>query len=346
MGALGMSTRAWVVAIIALVAGIGIATAGIVDLSSLPGLSAVGGQGDTIEQDGQELAMVDDWELSSQVRYPQAPSSAEICLFTEEPEGYDNFVDFSMSDAKKGKSAGLDYYCTSSITSKTPDLGYIPSGDYFMAATDSNYHDMFKQVTVPETKELAFAEQDKKITLAESSEFDLTASYDSDNTVSYDAHDASGSVQKTSADLNGGSFDNGTRDASIVRTIELDTGVAYLGENNVSSFNDGDGISDVTATVEVDGQEVYTKDLKDGSSGELSDSTSFGEDVDSAVDTDPVKATDTVEITYDFTFSSVNASDTTDDDGDVGVGENMIDVSVLDIYDSYVGTAGETTVNN
>jgi hypothetical protein len=336
----------WKTALAAGVLVIGaLALTGAVNLPGIPSPLSAGDQPDQ-EQTSGERAQVNAWDLSSQVTFPQAPSSAEVCAFTSQPDNWENHVDFTMSKAKKGLSAGVDYYCTSSITSKTPDLGHIPSGDYFLAAEDSNYHDLFQQVTVPDTVQLAFAEQDKNINLVDSSAFDQTVTYDSDNTVTYDEHDGTGSTQKTSADLNGGNFVNGTRDASLVRTIQIDTGTAYLGKHNVSSFNDGDGIQDVSVTLMVDGQQVYTKDLKDGSSGELSDSTSFGEDIESNVDTDPVKAQDTIKTVYDFTLDSANVTDTTAGDSQVGVGESVIDQGIRDIYDAAVGTSTSISTTN
>lgn len=344
---MGMSTNQTIGLVAIVGAAILIAT-GTVPIPDVGSLSVGGDAGDNGDQQDTsgEQAEVDAWELSSQIKFPQAPSSAEACAFVEKPDNYGNHVDFSMSDAKQGKSGGVDYYCTSSITTDTGDLGYIPSGDYFLAVEDSNYHDMFKQVSVPETVDLPFAEQDKSITLARSSDFDLTATWDSDNTVSYDAHNGDGSVQKTSADLNGGSFDNETRDASVVRTIELSTGTAYLGEANVSSFNDGDGIDTITTTVYVDGEQVYAKDLKDGSKGELSDSTSFGEDLQSNVATDPIKAQDTIEVVHDFTLDSANVSDTTAGDSQVGVGESVVNSGLRDIYDNAAGTSTSISVTN
>lgn len=336
MGMLGLSTRAWLVlgAVVLVATGIIGATAGI---SVGDFQLSVGDDGEQPSEVSGDQADVDEWELSSQVKFPQSLSSGDVMLFSEEPENYGNYVDWDSSEAKDGLSQGLDYYEKTGQSSDSVDLGYVPSGEYYMVVTDSNFQTKFMKVTVPEMVNEAFAENDKKITLARSGDFDLTPTYGSDNVVVYDDD---GAVLNTGADISDPSS-NGSRTVEVVRTIQVDTGVSYLGDYDVTSFNDGDGIEDVSMTIEADGH-TCSVDLKDGNSGDLADSTSHGEELHECisgienVDTDPVKENSEITQTFDITYTA-NTESGSAGDSKIGTGESIFTFGMDDIDDSDVG---------
>ena len=339
MGMLGLSTRAWlVIGAVALVAtGVIGATAGI---SVGDFTFSVGDDGEQPQTVAGDQAEVDDWELSSQVKFPQSLSSGDVMLFVDEPENYGNYVDWDSSNAKSGLSQGVDYYEKTGQSSDSVDLGYVPSGEYYMVVTDSNFQTKFLKVTVPEQVNEAFAENDKKITLARSGDFHLDETYGSDNIVVYDSD---GEVLNTGTNIADPSS-NGTRTVEIVRSIEVDTGVAYLGKYDVTSFNDNDGIEEVDLRLTA-GDHTCTVELKDGNSGELADGTSHGADLDTCIDaisdveTDPVQENDNIEMAFDVTYTANTDGSTSADNSEIEPGESIFTMELDDIFGDDVSTA-------
>lgn len=324
-----------VLAAVVVGAGLALVFTGNVDV---PYLSAGDQEPEPAPGVGADMASVNEWEVSSQLNLPQSPNSADVYVFEEEPDNYGNYVDWDSSQATDGLSQGVDYYSTTGATSDSIDLGHIPSGDYFLVVEDDNYHTTFMEVSVPDEVRESFAENDQSITLAQTGDFDLTATYGSDNVVVYDDD---GNVLNTGTDISDPSS-NATRTVEIVREIEVDTGVSYLGKYDVTSFNDGDGIEEVDLTLEAGGH-TCSVELKDGNSGELADSTSHGEDLDACVDaisdveTDPAQENSRITMTFDVTYDA-NTAVANAGDGEIGPGESMFTIELDDISGSNVGT--------
>lgn len=341
---MGLSTKEVLMglAIVAIGGGL-LVNAGVVQLPN--NMFSVGGNGDKNDDPNKastETANVDQVGVDAKVSFPQAPSSGTVTLFKEKPEHYGNYVDFDLSTAKNGLSAGVDYREQSSITSDSVTFDDLASGTYYLVFTDSSYQTKFLKVTMPETvpKFYVSAGNDKPVKLASTGDFDLTATYGSDNIVVYDSD---GNVLNTGTNIADPSS-NGSRTVEIVRTIEVDTGVSYLGRYDITSFNDGDGIEDVSLTLEAAGK-TCSVDLKNGNSGDLADSTSHGEDLHecisgiSNVDTEPVKANNEITMTLDVTYTANTDGNSTAGDGELEPGESMLTEAIDDIFGNDVSTA-------
>jgi len=277
---------------------------------------------------------VNDWGVDAQVSFSATPSSADVMLFEERPEDFGNYADFSASDAKSGLELGVDYREQTGVSTDTATFDDLDTGTYYLVVEDSNYNTQFKEVKMPETVSTSFAENDKAVTLVSGSEMSTVASYGSDNVVSYDDD---GNVLATGTDLPAPASD-GVQTVTIERNIDVDTGVSLLGNLETTSFNDGDGIEDVEVSVNADGSQVYSKSLKDGSSGELADGTTFGEDLEESVDTEPIRSSDSIEVVYEVTAQMSTAASSAGD-GALQDGENILTTGLDDVTGGDVSTA-------
>lgn len=298
-------------------------------LGMVSGNLSIGGPG----QDEGEMVNVNEFGIDGKVSFPTTPSSATVTLYKAEPENFGNYADWDASSAKSGLEAGVDYHEKTSVSSDSVTFDDLESGTYYMVVEDSNFNDAFVTVEQPEQVSAIKADNDKPVVLARGSDISTSASYGSDNVVSYDDE---GNVLTTGTDLPDPS--NETATFEITRSIDVDTGVALVSNLETTSFNDGDGIEDVTVTVTADGSQVYSKELKSGSSGELADSTSFGEDLREDVDTNPVRSSDEIEVTYEVT-AQMNDQSSSAGDGVLQGGESILTTGVDDVTGSDISTA-------
>lgn len=324
----GLSNIAWVAII-----GIGLIAGGFVTGTISVGDLSFGQD----QQQQEETVNVNDWGVDAQVSFPTAPSSANVVLFEQKPENFGNYADFSMANAKNGLEVGVDYKEKTGVSTDTVTFNNLDSGTYYLVVTDSNYNTVFKQVSQPETVSLSFAENDKAVKLANADDMSTAATYGSDNVVSYDSN---GNVLATGTDLPAPSS-NGSQTVEITRSIDVDTGVSLAARLSTTSFNANDGIEDVEVTVSADGSQVYSVSLKEGASGELADSTSFAEDLRSDVDTNPVRASDDVEVTYTVT-ADMGTSASSADDSTLQDGESILTTGINDVYGNDISTATKT----
>jgi hypothetical protein len=309
-----------------------IALIGLVVVVGFLGVSGNLSIGDQGQQ--QDMVNVNDWGVDGKVNFPTTPSSANVVLFEERPENYGNFADFDMANAKDGLEAGVDYREKTGVSTDSVSFSDLESGTYYLVVEDANYNTVFVQVEQPEQVTQAFADAGKAVKLADGNDMSTSASYGTDNVVSYDED---GAVLATGTDLPAPSS-NGSQTVEIVRTIEVDTGVALAANLETTSFNADDGIESVDVEVTADGSQVYSTSLKDGASGELADSTSFGEDLRSSIETDPVRASDELEVTYtvtaDMGTGASSAGDNTLQDG-----ESILTTGLDDVYSNDISTA-------
>lgn len=274
------------------------------------------------------------------VSLPKAASSGTVTLFkksnVDEPDNWDNFVDFTLSDAKQGLEQSVDYLEETSVSSDTVTFTGLPAGDYYLYVEDSNFHNFFAEVSMPGEITEWRAENNNKEVLNSANNLDTVEVFGTENIVFYDSE---GSVLGTGTTMPA-PISNGTQTFEVVRSIAMDTGVAYLGDYEVTSFNDGDGIENVNLEIVANG-ETYTEELKDGSSGELADSTSFGEDLKSSIETDPLQTQDTIKVTYTIK-ADVNTLSGSTGDSELNDGETILTSGMDDIYGDSVSTATNT----
>ena len=289
-----------------------------------------------------DTVSVNDWGVDGEVTLPLDVSSAEVYKFQPGVDVPDvgDYDDFSISDATSGLQAGVDYEVVEISNGDTATFSEVKhqDQDYQFVLVDKSdpreYHYSFWNEAMPETVGTAFAEAGKTINLDDEANFDQWATYGTDS-AGYKTSDSK--YFSAGSDL---SFDsNGTKTVTLERSVEVSQGVAYLGDVEVTGFNDGEGISEVDVSVMVDGEEVYSESLKDGSTGPLSDSTSFrnalaNSDVD--LSTDPQMASDTVEIQVTVT-GEFDTEVSTADDGELGPGESIISLNAYDIFDNAIG---------
>jgi len=280
-------------------------------------------------------ADVDQNDVSASVSYPTSPTNPKVVFFNEEPEDFGNYVDFSASDAKSGLQAGVDYSETTSADSDNKaTISDVDSGTYYAYVDADNYQPSFVEVTMPE-------QVDKEIYVTNSNAYKLvgkqdlrtTESIKSDNVVSYDD---SGSVLATGSDLPDASS-NGVQTVEFVREVQVDTGTALLGAFDVTSFNENDGIEKVDVNVDMGG-ETYSKELKDGSTGELADSTSFGDDLVSDAETSPAEVAGTVTVTYTLEIERGTGTASADD-GVLQTDESIFTGALDDIFGNDFGSS-------
>lgn len=287
-----------------------------------------------LDGETQDGVNVNDWGVDAQVSFSATPSSADVMLFEERPEDFGNYADFDSADAKSGLELGVDYREETGVTTDTATFDDLDTGTYYLVVEDSNYNTVFKEVSMPETVSTSFAENDKAVTLVSGKEMSTVANYGSDNVVSYDED---GNVLATGNDLPAPTA-NGVETVTITRSVDVDTGVSLLGNLETTNFNDGDGIQDVQVSVNADGSQVYSKSLKDGSSGELSDGTSFGEDLANNVDTEPIRSSDSIEIVYEVT-ADMSTATAAADDGALQDTEAILTTGLDDVTGGDVSTA-------
>jgi hypothetical protein len=285
---------------------------------------------------------VNQWGVDGEVTLPLDVSSAEVYKFGPgvEVQDFGDYDDFSISDATSGLQAGVDYEVVSISNSDTATFSEVQhkDQDYQFVLVDNSdpreYHYSFWREGMPEEVGQAFAEAGKTVNLDDNANFDQWASYGTDS-AGYKTSDSD--YFSAGSDL---SFDsNGSKTVTLERSVEVSQGVAYLGDVEVTGFNDGDGISEVDISVMVDGKQVYSESLKDGSTGTLSDSTSFRNavtDTDSDLTMNPEKATGTVEIQATVT-GEFDTQDSTADDGEIGPGESILSVNAYNIFDTAIG---------
>lgn len=280
-----------------------------------------------------EMVNVNDYGIDAKVAFPTTSSSADVTLFKAEPENFGNYADWDTADAKSGKEVGVDYLEKTGVAADSVTFDDVDSGTYYVVVEGTNFNTAFVEATQPETVQQIYADNDKPVSLVKGNQISTSAVYGSDNVVSYDDE---GNVLATGNDLPDPS--NETAEFEITRTIDVDTGVSLVGNLETTSFNDGDGIEDVSVTVTADGSQVYSKELKSGSSGELADGTTFGEDLRSDIDTNPVRASDKIEVTYTVT-AQMNDLAGSAGDGVLQGGEAILTTGVDSVTDSDISTA-------
>lgn len=317
-------------------AGLGILAVAAVILGATTMQLSIGG--DSGQGQAADLVSVDDYGIDGKVVFPKTPSSADVRLFKAEPENFGDHANWDAADAKSGLEVGVDYHEKTGVTADEAVFDDLESGTYYLVIEDANYNTVFATVEQPDQVKKVFADNDKAVRLANGNEMDTAPSYGSDNVVSYDGDD---NVLGTGTDLPAPSA-NATETVTIERSVDVDTGVSYLGNLETTSFNSGDGIQDVSVTVFVDGSSVYSKELKSGSSGKLADSTSFAEDLGDKVDTDPIEGAEEVTISYEVT-ADMNTQSAGADNGKLEDGESILTNDLFDVYGSSVsGTASFT----
>lgn len=284
-------------------------------------------------QQSGETVNVDSYGIDGKVVFPKTPSSATVTLFEAEPENFGDYANWDASKAKQGLEVGVDYHEKTGVTTDAATFDDLDSGKYFLVVEDSNYNTVFTQVDQPTEVAKVFADNDKAVKLANGNVMDTAASYGSDNVVSYDDN---GNVLATGTDLPAPS--NETATFEITRTVQVDTGVSLLARLDTTSFNSNDGIEDVNVEVMADGSSIYSNELKNGASGDLADSTSFGEDLQSNIDSNPITSSDEVEVTYTVT-AQMNDQAGTADDGILQDGESILTTGLDDVYGNAVSTA-------
>jgi hypothetical protein len=293
--------------------------------------------------DSEDVVSVNEWGVDGEVTLPLDVSSAEVYKFEPGVEVQDvgDYDDFSISDATSDLQAGTDYEVVQISNADTATFSEVKHQDqpYQFVLVDNSdpreYHYAFWEESMPEEVGTAFAEAGKTVNLDDNAGFDQWASYGTDS-AGYKIDDSK--YFSSGSDL--GIDDNGSKTVTLERSIEVSNGVAYLGDVELTGFNQDEGISEVDVSVMVDGEEVYSEKLKDGSTGDLSDSTSVrkaiknSDSVDLSVD--PQMATGEVEIQVEVT-GEFDTSDNVDADGQIGPGESIISVNAYDIFDTAIG---------
>jgi len=327
----------------------GIAVVGLLVLAASTGgfgmLSAVGdtgGDNGDIPVPSGDTVSVNDWGVDGEVTLPLDVSSADVYKFQPgvEIEDLGDYDDFSISDATSGLQAGTDYEVVSINNGDTATFSEVQhqDQDYQFVLVDKSdpreYHYEFWQESMPEEVGTAFAEAGKTINLDDNANFDQWATYGTDS-AGYKTSDSK--YFSAGSDLSFTS--NGTKTVTLERSVEVTQGVAYLGDVEVTGFNDGEGISEVDISVMVDGEEVYSESLKDGSTGPLTDSTSVRNAItnsDADLTMNPEMATTAAEIQVEVT-GEFDTDESAAGDGQVGPGESIISVNAYDIFDNAIG---------
>lgn len=297
---------------------------------------------DTQPAPSGDTVSVNDWGVDGEVTLPLDVSSAEVYKFEPGVDVPDvgDYDDFSISDATSGLQAGVDYEVVEISNGDTATLSEVQHNDqpYQFVLVDNSdpreYHYSFWQESMPEEVGTAFAEAGKTINLDDNANFDQWATYGTDS-AGYKLSDSK--YFSAGSDLTIES--NGSKTVTLERSVEVTQGVAYLGDVEVTGFNDGEGISEVDISVMVDGKEVYSDSLKDGSTGPLSDETSVRNALtnsDADLSMDPQMASDTVEIQVEVT-GEFDTDENVDGDGQIGPGESIISLNAYDIFDNAVG---------
>jgi len=285
---------------------------------------------------------VNEWGVDGTVTLPLDVSSADVYKFAPDVQVQDfgDYDDFNVGDATDGLQAGTDYEVVSISNARKATFDDVKhqSGDYQFVVVDNSdpreYHYSFWTESMPEEVNTAFAEAGKAVSLDDNANFDQWATYGTESAgYKFEDSDYFNSGTDLSVDT------NGSKTVTLEERVPVDTGVAYLGSVTASSFNDGEGIDTVDLKVMVDGSEVYSKTLKDGSTGELSDSTSFTNELttgDVDLSKQPVKATDTITLQVEVT-GEFDTDVSTAGDGELGPGESIISLNAENIFGSAIG---------
>ena len=309
--------------------------------------STISGQGDNPDQNGTQVptgdvANVNDWGVDGEVTLPLDVSSAKVYKFEPgvEVQDFGDYDDFSITDATSGLQAGVDYEVVSISNGDTATFSEVKhqNQDYTFVLVDNSdpreYHYSFWREGMPKTVSQEFADAGKTINLDDNANFDQWANYGTDS-AGYKFDDSK--YFSAGSDLSVDS--NGSKTVTLERSVEVTQGAAYLGDVEVTGFNDGEGISEVDISVMVDGEEVYSESLKDGSTGPLSDSTSVRNAItnsDADLSIDPHKATGTVEIQATVT-GEFDTDESASGDGQIGPGESILSVNAYNIFDTAIG---------
>lgn len=319
---------------------------------SIPDLGnfSIGDQQEKPPEDDVEMVATADYEVDGKMTLPTTISSGDIYLFTEKPAGdapihYSDYVDFSANDAITGLTEGVDYHKVSLSSADTATFTNLDAGNYHAVSVDKSspreYHYEFFTVEMPEQVEKFRVEQNQPVNLARKGDFTRMASYKSDDTVAYNA-DRSKTVS-LSADLDNPSSNITDRQRSVERTITLSSGLAYNGKLVADNFNANDGVSELTVTVQCDGDQVFQKTLKDGSTDEFGSDNAYSKQLVDNPQENPLKCSGDAVLTADIVYDANTLSGSADDT-EIGTGEKIVDLKLVDVYGSTLGSAGTTSV--
>lgn len=302
-------------------------------LAVIGGAWYVGAQLQSLSFGASEKVDVNQHDVSASVNFPTSPTNPQVIIFEEKPEkNWGNYVDFDPANAKSGKQAGIDFHEVTSVNSNNKAVfSDVNSGKHYVYINADNYQPTFTTVDMPETVDKeTYVTNDNDYKLAGAEVMRTSETYGSDNVV---LKDGNGDILATGTDFPTASA-NETQTLKIRRTMDVDTGTALIGSYDVTSFNANDGIEVVDASITA-GSASYSMELKDGASGELADSTSFGDDIVDSPDTDPAEVTG--EIVAEYTVEVQRNTDvSTADDGELGPGESLFSESMDDIFGNAV----------
>lgn len=307
------------------------------------------GDNETTTGDITKVA-VGQYEVDAKVPLPTSVGSADVYLFEEKPDTsspvhHGDYVDFDTTEATSGLTAGVDYHKVSISSSDTATFTDLDAGEYYGVLVDKSsprdYHYEFFQATMPEQVDKFLVKQDNPYKLIDKSEFTRFPTYDTDDVVTMDT---SGSTVALSADIDDADSDMQDRQRTIERTIDYSGGADYLGELVVNNFNSGDGIQDLSVTVEADGSVLMDKTLVDGSTDEFGSDNAYSEAVVENAQEDPETVVDEVTVTLDVTYDA-NASSTVQNDNSwIENGEGIADFHVENIYGNKLGSSGTVSI--
>lgn len=306
----------------------------VLALAVVGGAWYVGSQLQSLSFGQSEKVAVNQHDVSASTNFPTSPTNPQVILFKEKPQkNWGNYVDFSPSNAKSGKQAGIDFHEATSVDSNNKAVfSDVNSGEYYVYVNADNYQPTFTTVEMPESVDKeTYVTNDNDYKLAGAEVMRTSETYGSDNVV---LKDGNGDILATGTDFPTASA-NETQELVIERTVDVDTGTALLGSFDVTSFNQNDGIDVVDASISA-ASASYNKELKDGASGDLADSTSFGEDIVDNAETSPAEVTGEIVAQYRLEVQR-NTVVATADDGELGPGESIFSEGMDDIFGTAVG---------
>lgn len=348
-----MKFRQAAILLVIVVAGIGVGGVvfGNADIpllsSAMPGDN--GGNGDT--GGNVEMVSTGTFEVDGKIALPTSIGTGEVVLFTDKPETgapthHDDYVDFSLSEAKQGLTEGVDYHQVSLSNSDTATFSDLDAGEYHAVLVDESsprdYHYEFFTVSMPEQVEKFRVEQSQPVTLADEGNFTRFPTYDEDYTEVFKP--GSDSPTALASDLDDPSSDVVDRERTVTRTVTLTGGSPYLGELRVENLNANEGISQIDVTVTSDGEVLHEKTLLSGSTDEFGSDNNYAAAIVDAPQEDPNTPVDTATVSLDVTYNA-NETGTVQDGNDyVETGESMFDFGVEDIYGNVIGNSGMVTL--
>ena len=287
--------------------------------------------------------LVNEAGVDGTVTLPEQVSSAKVYKFEPgvEVQKYGDHDDFNIGDATSGLELGDDYEVATISNAKEAtfsDVKHHADGNYTFVLVDNSdpreYHYAFWKEGMDKYIRTGYWDKGKAKSLDNTADFDEWATYGTE-TIGYSFENSEYFYK--GSDL---SFDsNGTKTLTLEKTVSVSEGVAYLGSLSVTSFNDGEGIENVDVAADIDGENVYSKNLKDGSTGPLSDSTSFTNalttrDVDLSMQPEEAVSTITIKLTVTGEFDT---DESAAGDGQIGPGETIASVNGFDIFDNAIG---------